>query len=174
MPHPQNTPGSTSVFVRPPMRPSGPTVAWAIDQFLAAVDDGSACDRDGRPFSRDAARGLHWHLRGHVSQRLGTRRLRQLGRADVDTLLLELRADGLSTQRLRELALCVRALGDHALERGLIEVNPAEGVTVPDDPPSPLPRTARQADLDERVRRLLRVMTLACLLVASALVGGAL
>ena len=43
-----------------PNAPAGPTVQQTADEFLEAVDDGSARDRDGRPFADDAAQELHW------------------------------------------------------------------------------------------------------------------
>ena len=46
--------------------PAGPTVHETIDEFLEAVDEGSARDRYGRPFTRETARDLGWYLRGHV------------------------------------------------------------------------------------------------------------
>jgi hypothetical protein len=158
--------------------PTGPTVAWMIERFLASVDDGSARDRYGRHYTRDAARGMHWHLRAHFGQARGGCRLRQLDRSDIEALLVELRAAGLSSERLRALAKSVRALYDHALERRLVDENPAERVAIPDDhdgdQPTLRPATTGPSRLHGRVRLLVRLVTLGLLLLAIGLLGAAL
>jgi hypothetical protein len=191
MPIHELTPRSPHVFVRQPTTrsvpragaaglgaPTGPTVAWTIDRFLACVDDGSARDRYGRHFTRDDARGLRWHLRAHLAQARGDCRLRQLDRADIEALLQELRAAGLPHDRLQDLARSVRALYDHALERQLVDRNPAECLAIPVEhdagPPSSRSGSADRSRLLARVRVLVRVVTLACLLAAIVFLGAAL
>jgi site-specific recombinase XerC len=155
--------------------PTGPTVHETIDEFLEAVDEGSARDRFGRTFTREAARDLHWYLRGHVGEALGTMSLNDVRRRDVEALIYELAGTGLSHGRLRALAKSVRALFDYADERGLVQINPAERVAVPeeDEPQQPHARSARRVDqglersvADHAISLALRVATVGFVLTA--------
>jgi hypothetical protein len=183
MPSRPPTTRSPQVFVRPVATqvvrravaagldaPGGPTVGWMVDQFLASVDDGSARDRHGRRFTRDAARGMRWHLRAHLDRARGGSRLRALDRADIEALLFELHAAGLAAQRVRILARAVRALYDHALERALVDHNPAERLAVPEDADPPAAnRGSRRA---RPLRSVLGVATLAGLVAVIVLLGA--
>jgi hypothetical protein len=183
-------PGWSRVFVRPatsgPRRARrrahavsadvpGSSVDETIDEFLAVVDDGSARDRYGRPFTRGAALELHWYLGGHVVEALGAMSLSEVRRRDVEGLVHELGGAGLSPRRLRTLAQSVRALYDYALERGLVQHNPAERVAIADDDETQQPiasDTSRVASPPERtifdhaLSVALRVATLGFLLTA--------
>jgi site-specific recombinase XerC len=119
---------------------SGRSLQETIDEFLVAVDDGAALDRYGRPFTRDAAHDLRWYLAGHVGGALGAASLDAIRRRDVEALVYQLASTGMSRARLRALAHSVRALYDYAIERGLVLVNPAERIAIPDD--DELPRHA--------------------------------
>jgi hypothetical protein len=180
MPSRQPTPRSPRVFVRPAVTqvvrcaataghdaPGGPTVGWMVDQFLASVDEGSARDRYGRRFTRDAARGMRWHLRAHLDRARGGYRLRALDRTDIEALLFELHAAGLAPERVLVLARSVRALYDHALERRMVDHNPAERLALPDD--ADPPAAARR---DGPPHIIVRVATLACLLTVVVLLGA--
>src|SRR3954471_8613535 len=119
--------GWSRVFVRPteaarhetrrrasrtPAAPTGPSVNAAIDNFLAAVDDGSARDRHGRALSPAAARELHWAPGGHAAAAPGPLSLKGVLRRDVEALVYQLGASGLSRRPLQALAKSVRALYD--------------------------------------------------------------
>jgi site-specific recombinase XerC len=192
-------PGWSRVFVRPsasvPRRtrrrghaevrgvPTGRTVHETIDEFLEAIDEGSARDRFGRTFTGEEARDLHWYLRGHVGEALGTMRLDDVRRRDVEALVYELADIGLSHRRLRALAKSVRALFDYADERGLVRINPAERVAVPeeDEPQPPPARSARRVDrgrersiADHAISLALRVATLGFMVTALIYLGESL
>jgi hypothetical protein len=162
---------------------AGPTVHETIDEFLEAVDDGSARDRCGRPFTRDKARDLHWYLRGHVGEALGTLSLRDVRRRDVEELVYELAGTGLPHRRLRALATSVRALFDYAGERALVQINPAERVAIPeeDEPDRPPGCPRRRLDpplnrpfADHAISLVLRVATLGFMLTALIYLGESL
>jgi hypothetical protein len=183
-------PGWSRVFVRSPAggtrrarRPAhasaldvtGPSIGETIDEFLAAVDDGSARDRYGRPFTREAALELHWYLGGHVAEALGAMTLSRVRRGDVEALVYELGDAGLHRDRLRPLVKAVRALYDYALERGLVQHNPAERVALPDEDETQQPVAAyasragappRRTYFDHAISVALRVATLGFLLAA--------
>jgi hypothetical protein len=154
---------------------TGPSVDEIITEFLEAVDRGSARDRYGRLFTADSATELHWCLGGHVGDALGARRLDDVRRRDVETLVYDLADAGLSRRRLRALAKCMRALYDYAAERGLVRHNPAERVAIPDEDETeqPAARSTRRADpalaraaSDRAISLVLRVATLAFVITA--------
>ena len=163
--------------------PTRPTVHETIDEFLEAVDEGSARDRFGRTFTREAARDLHWYLRGHVGEALGTMSLDDVRRRDVEALVYELAGTGLSHRRLRALTKSVRALFDYADERGLVRTNPAERVAMPEEdehrqPPGRSPRRLEPAPdrslADHAISVALRVATLGFVLTALIYLGESL
>jgi hypothetical protein len=141
--------------VRPDV-PTRPTVHEAIDEFLGALDDGWARDRYGRPFADDDAGRLHWYLSGHVGEALGTLRLEDVRRRDLESLLDDLDQVGMSRHRQRALVRSVRALYDYAGERRLVRDNPAERVVVPDDPE----QRHQPSVLHHGIELVLRVATL--------------
>jgi hypothetical protein len=154
---------------------AGPSVDEIIQEFLEAVDEGSARDRYGRRFSAEAATELHWCLAGHVDDALGAMSLDAVRRREVETLVYDLADAGLSRRRLRALAKCVRALYDYAAERGLVRHNPAERVAVPDEDEfeQPAAGSASYADpgfaravSDHAISLVLRVATLAFVIAA--------
>jgi site-specific recombinase XerC len=169
-------PGWSGVFVEPASshgtRAAGVTVNELIDEFLAAVDEGFARDRYGRPFTPDAARELHWCLDGYVSEELGARALSDIRRQDLEDFIFALGDSGLPPSRLRALAKSVRALYDYAAERDLVRHNPALRVAIPEaDEAEPVPRPRR---LDRGISLILRLATLAFLLVALVLIAESL
>jgi hypothetical protein len=112
---------------------AGVTVDAAIADFLRAAEDGSARDRLGRAFSRASVTELRWCLSGHVVDRLGAVDLNEVQRHDLEALVEDLAAAGLSRRRLRAVAKSLRALYDYASERELVTHNPAERIAVPDE-----------------------------------------
>jgi site-specific recombinase XerC len=118
---------------RPARTEAANTVHEAIAEFLAAAERGSVLDRYGRAFSGESVRELRWCLTGHVDKRLGTLDLSEVQRHDIEALVVDLAAAGLSRRRLRAIVKSVRALYDHAAERDLVEGNPAERIALPDE-----------------------------------------
>jgi site-specific recombinase XerC len=112
---------------------AGSTVHEAIADFLAAAENGSALDRYGRAFSDESVHELRWCLSSHVDRRLGALALTEVRRRDIEALVADLDAAGLSRSRVRSVAKSVRALYDYARERGLVEDNPAERIALPDE-----------------------------------------
>jgi site-specific recombinase XerC len=163
--------------------PAGPTVHETIDEFLEAVEEGTARDRYGRPFTRETARDLGWYLRGHVGESLGAMSVDDVRRRDVEALVYELAGTGLSHRRLRALTKSVRALFDYADERGLVRTNPAERVAMPEEGElqQPRGRSPRRLDpepdrslADHAISLALRVATLGFVLTALIYLGESL
>jgi hypothetical protein len=191
-------PGWSRVFVRPttdrqhgarrrPRRPpaalTGPSVNETIDDFLAVVDDGSMRDRYGRAFTPAAAVELHWNLGGHVAEALGPMSLNGVRRREVEALVYELGEEGLSRRRLRSLAKSVRALFDYAVERELVEHNPARRIALPDEDETAQPtgedgsavdRVHTRTIVDHAISVALRVATLGFLITAVTFIAESL
>jgi hypothetical protein len=154
---------------------AGPSVAAMIDDFLEAVDDGLAHDRHGRPFAPETVRELHWSLAGYFREELGTRRLSDLRRHDIEALIYALGDGGVPPRRLRALAKSVRALYDHGAERGVVGHNPAERLAIPDGDDDHEPAASTDPGiLDRAIALTLRLATLGLLLIALILLAESL
>ena len=112
---------------------SAVTVSDGIDAFLAAVDERSARDRRGCPFDRGTAQDLRWCLTGHVREAFGPMPVDAVRRRDIEALLAELADDGVPARRLRAVARALRSLYDFAVERRLVDRNPAAAVAPPEE-----------------------------------------
>jgi integrase family protein with SAM-like domain len=114
-----------------PRRPDDATVAAAADQFVEAAQAGQFVNRSGRPYTPSALRDVRGILEYHVVPELGTARLRDVRRADVQRLVDRLGAEHLSESRIRSVVSALRALYGYAIDQGLAEFNPADGLVMP-------------------------------------------
>jgi hypothetical protein len=168
---------------RPTRRPADSTrVADAADDFLAAAAAGDARDPSGRRYSTEALGELRLALNGHVAEELGDLPLASLRRWQIQGFVNELSDSGLSAGRLREIVAGLRSLAQHARERGLIQGNPVDGVTVPneeDHEPRPFTTTDHLAAVtpaggsqmipDQMLWQLVKVVTIVFVLIALVL-----
>jgi hypothetical protein len=147
-----------------------------IDEFLVEAERGSALDRHGRRFSRDALGELRWCLDGHVAEELGTMSVSDMRRDDVEALIYRLGDDGVSRRRLRVVATSVRALYDYAIERRLVRRNPAERVALPDedDAKPPARDLTRRPTIDRAISLTLQLATLGFALITLILIAQSL
>jgi hypothetical protein len=109
----------------------------AIEDFIEAAEKGRAVNRSGRRYRPSALRDVTGILRLHVAPALGDRAVEDVRRPDIQALVDRLGRDGLSESRIRSVISALRALYGHAIDRGYIEFNPADGLTMPsgEDPP---------------------------------------
>jgi hypothetical protein len=114
-----------------PRRPDDTTVAAAVDQFVEAAEAGQVVNRSGRPYMPSALRDVRGILEYHVVPELGAARLRDVRRADVQRLVDRLGAEHLSESRIRSVVSALRALYGYAVDQGLAEFNPADGLVMP-------------------------------------------
>jgi site-specific recombinase XerC len=112
--------------------PAAVTMAAVIEEFIEAAEKGDALNRSGRHYLPSALRDLRGILRLHVAPALGDRDILDVRRADIQALVDGLARDGLSESRIRSVISALRALYGHAIERGYVEFNPADGLTMPD------------------------------------------
>jgi hypothetical protein len=112
-------------------RPEGIAVAAAVDRFIEAAEAGRAVNRSGRPYMPSALRDVRGILEYHVVPELGAMRLRDVRRTDVQRLVDRLGAEHLSESRIRSVVSAMRALYGYAVDQGLAEFNPADGLVMP-------------------------------------------
>jgi hypothetical protein len=174
---------SPSPRARPNRRPADATrVADATDDFLAAAAAGDARDPSGRRYSTEALDELRLALNGHVAEELGDLTLASLRRWQVQGFVNELSDSGLSARRLRAIVAGLRAVAQNARERGLIQANPIDGVTLPSEEDRE-PRTFTTTDQlaavtpaggsevipDQMLWQLVKVVTIVFVLIALVL-----
>jgi hypothetical protein len=102
-----------------------------IDEFTRAAEDGHARNRSGRRYRPSALRDLTGILRHHVARSIGATPIDKVRRRHVQGLIDRLAQDGLSESRIRSVVSALRALFGYAIERGYLEVSPANGLVIP-------------------------------------------
>jgi hypothetical protein len=135
----------TSLSPTPAGAPSAPPapatdealVCDVVEEFLAAARDGVALNRTGRIYRPSALRDIAGILRRHVVPELGGLRLIDVLPEDIQRLVDDLAARGLSLSRIRSVVSAIRALFGYARERGRITVSPADTVEVGPREPEP-------------------------------------
>jgi hypothetical protein len=103
-------------------------VVAAVEEFVAAMEQGVAVNRSGRQYRPSALRDLRGILNHHVVPSLGQMPLRDVRRQDVQALVDRLVSDGLSESRIRSVVSALRALYGYAIEHGQVEFNPVDGL----------------------------------------------
>jgi hypothetical protein len=125
--------------------PSRLSVAEVVDALLDVADAGEVRDAEGRALTPEALHDLHWALGGYVREALGRRKLRELTASRLQQLLDDLERAGVPRRRLRRIVAALRTLYRYAGERGLVRGNPAERLTVAEEPEPHRPPRADRA-----------------------------
>ncbi len=105
-------------------------VVKAIEAFLAAAEAGRALNKHGRRYKSSAIRDLRGALEGYVEPVLGARRLADVHRADVQSIVDAMTREK-SGSRVRSVVNAVHSLYSWAQDRELVEHDPARGVRLP-------------------------------------------
>jgi integrase len=117
-----------------------------LGELAKAFLDGASAEppvilnRSGRPYKPSALRDIRRNLDRYILPELGSHRLADLRRADLQALANRLVGRGLSAARVRNVLNAARVVLREAVERNLIEANPATGLRLP-----ALPEPARRA-----------------------------
>jgi Phage integrase, N-terminal SAM-like domain len=129
---------------------NGSDLGAVIDEFLQAAEDGRARDRGGEAYPPERLRQLRGAL-SYVDSALGSTSIEDVRRRHVQAMLEQLRASGVTTDRLTSIAAALRSLYAYAIQRDLVGYSPVVelGLPSPDeleprspaDPSLPAPAT---------------------------------
>lgn len=117
--------------------PTGRTVAAALEQLLDGMRDGTVLDRSGRRYRPATIRGYRDDIAKHLAPKLGHLRLGEVRRGDVQRLVDELHASGLSGSTVRNKLDPLRVVYRRALQDDEVTRNPAETLRLPALTPRP-------------------------------------
>lgn len=109
----------------------GPTVREAAEQWLEDMRSGHARNRSGDPYKPSAIRGYEQNLRKRVLPALGTFRLSEVRPRDLQALVDQLDRQGASPSTIDTTITPLKAIYRRARNRGLVTVNPTQGLEKP-------------------------------------------
>jgi integrase len=139
---------------------ASPTLRAAAEAWLGGVHSGAIRNRSGHRYKPSAIRGYEAALVSRVLPALGSERLGDIRRIDLQDFADELCAEGLDASTVRNTLMPLRAIFRRALARGEVAVNPTTGLELPavegrrDRIASPAEAAALLAALPERDRAL--------------------
>ncbi len=152
--------------------PTGRTVRQALDGLIAGMQDGTVLDRSGRRYRPSTIRDYKSDADKHLVPAIGHLKLEEVRRGDVQRVVDQLHAQGLSGSTVRNKLDPLRVIYRRALQDDEVSRNPAEKLRLP-----ALTPTARRIADPERVATLLDALPLseraawACAFYAGLRVG---
>jgi hypothetical protein len=108
----------------------GPSVTTVIHEFLTAAERGEAHERSGADYTRPRLSQLRVGLT-YVDSEMGAKPLQAVRRRHVQSLIDELHAAGLSSDRIVEVVSTLRDLFVYAIQRDLVDFNPIVQLRLP-------------------------------------------
>jgi integrase len=111
--------------------PEPTTIHEAAHAWLDGARAGTIRNRSGDPYKPSAIRGYAKALRLRVLPRFGEVKLLELRPIDVQDLVDEMLAQGLSPSTIDATLNPLRAIYRRAVNRGRVAVNPARGLELP-------------------------------------------
>lgn len=111
--------------------PKPTTIQQAWEQWYEGAREGTIRNRSGYPFKPSALRAYEGAMRREVLPQLGSVRLSELRRGDLQEFADSLLSRGLSPSAVQVTLLPLRALYRQALARDELAVNPCTGLHLP-------------------------------------------
>jgi integrase len=148
--------------------PTGETLREAALGWQAAATEGVVRTRSGDVYKPGALRTYEKALRLRVLPHLGSVRLSEVGRTDLQDIVDNLLAEGVSPSTVAGTMLPARAIYRRAMSRGEVAVNPTTGLAIP----AARGRRERIASPDECVALLAALSQNDRALWATAMYGG--
>jgi integrase len=111
--------------------PATITVREAVESWLAGAEAGTVRDRSGREYKGSTIRGYRSSLQSYILPTLGSVKLSELRRGEVQALADDLLGAGLSPSTVRNTLDPLRAVLRRAVQRELVAINPTVGLDVP-------------------------------------------
>jgi integrase len=121
----------------------------ASDRFLAAVRNGTALNKKGKPYKKSTINTLEHALKGRIEQELGALRLDEVRRGHIQMLVDEMVGEKLSGSRVRNVLNALRSLYTYAIARDLAEEFPANHILLPALSETPRDRIATPLEFQE-------------------------
>lgn len=112
--------------------PSRLTVRQAAERWVEQAKAGEALTRSGKRYKPSVIRTHEGDLERYVLPRIGTVRLDQLRRRDVQALVDHLIGKGLSGSKVRNAVMPLRVICRRAIERDELTVNPTANLSLPE------------------------------------------
>ena len=139
---------AASLRMGKPVGSSAMRLDAAIKKFKAAIKDGTALTKKGRPYRDDAANDLCLTL-GHLPDDWSVRRLDDLTGGDVQHAVDDWLGAGLSGSRIRSRVYALSSLYRWARAREFTTADPVAAVQLPALDSKPRDRVATPAELGE-------------------------
>ncbi len=111
--------------------PTATTLREAAAVWLEGAESGAVRTRSGEIYKASSLRGYAQGLRDHVLPELGTARLSELDRVELQDLADRMLATGADPSTIRNAIAPVRAIYRRAVKRGEVAVNPTSGLELP-------------------------------------------
>lgn len=124
-------------------------VDQAIDEFLAGARDGSVLNKHGRRYRPSAIRTLAGALQGPVSEAIGGKRIRDVRRADLQTMIVDQLTPTQSGSSVRRVVNSIRSLYTWAHDREHVDHDPAHRLRLPPVEAVPRDRVATPAEFTQ-------------------------
>jgi Phage integrase, N-terminal SAM-like domain len=109
----------------------GSDLGAVIDEFLVAAENGVARDRDGQPYQPERLRQLRGAL-SYVDSALGSTSIEDVRHRHVQAMLEQLRATGVTNDRLTSIVAALRSLYAYAIRRDLVGYSPVVELGLPE------------------------------------------
>lgn len=108
-----------------------PALRDAAEAWIEGAERGEIRTRSGDPWKPSTLRGYRRSLRERIVPELGTARLSELRRVDVQDFVDRMLADGLDASTVRNVLMPLRAIYRRAVSRGDVAVSPMSGLELP-------------------------------------------
>jgi integrase len=125
-------------------------VGQALDDLVAGMLDGTVFDRSGRRYRPSTIRNYKADVASHLKPALGTLRVAELRRGDIQRLIDRMHSDGLAGSTIRNKIEPLRVLYRRAVQDEEVTVNPTTQLRLP-----ALPTGSRRIADPDRAARLL-------------------
>ncbi len=106
------------------------TVREAASDWLAKAHSGQVLNKAGKPYKPSVLRSYEASLRLHVEPIIGSMKLVNVRRRDVQDLVERVGLN-MNASTVRNAVMPLRAIFRRAVQRDVVQVNPTEGVTLP-------------------------------------------
>jgi integrase len=130
-----------------------PKLADALEQMLDAMTAGRLLNRSGEIYKPGTIRNYEIGVRCQVIPRLGHFRVHELQRRDVQRMIDELHAEGVSPSKIRQAVDPIRVLFREAIRRDEVKTTPCHYLALPANRPKP-----KAALAPEQIEKLLAAL----------------